>query len=173
MEEVKEQAYAKRELENKQRVELKFVFDPSFNNIILKTDYQHLMLVVVNLLKNAFKFTDNGYVEFGCVQKDDKIQLYVKDTGIGIENNKKEIIFERFRQVDNSLTRIYGGIGMGLTISKNIMDALGGKIEVESEPNVGSVFTISLDCVNSNKCENTINDIHSKKKQPYWLQRMN
>ncbi|WP_421920368.1 PAS domain S-box protein [Marinifilum sp.] len=146
-EEVKSQAIEKRKLENKERLEIKFVPDTNFNKVLIKTDFQRLLNVVMNLFKNGLKFTNEGYVEFGYKISGKTINLYVKDTGVGIEQDKKEIIFDRFRQVDDSITRTFGGTGMGLSISKKIMDMLGGRIEVESELNKGSTFSVFLDCI--------------------------
>lgn len=69
---------------------------------------------------------------------------FVKDTGIGISPDKKDIIFERFRQADDSYTRKYGGTGLGLTICKSLANLLGGKIWVESEPDKGSAFYFTI-----------------------------
>ncbi|MGQ1910427.1 PAS domain S-box protein [Marinifilum sp. RC60d5] len=146
-EEVKKQAIEKQRLENKDRLELKFTIPANFKKILVKTDFQRLLHVVMNLFKNGLKFTNEGVVEFGYYVSDGSLKLYVKDTGVGIEKDKKDIIFEKFRQVDDTITRTFGGTGMGLAISKKIMDMLGGKIEVESEPNSGSTFTLILDCI--------------------------
>jgi PAS domain S-box-containing protein len=146
-EEVKRQAIGKQRGENKGQLELKFVPDSNFKKVLVKTDYQRLLHVVMNLFKNGLKFTNDGSVEFGYIVNEESLKLYVKDTGVGIEKNKKEIIFDRFRQVDDSITRTFGGTGMGLAISKKIMDMLGGRIEFESEPNKGSTFTLILDCI--------------------------
>ena len=153
-EEVKKQALAKQRLENKDRLELKFIQDCNYNNILVKTDFQRLLHVVMNLFKNGLKFTNQGLVEFGYEVRGESLRLYVKDTGVGIEKDKKEIIFDKFRQADDSITRTFGGTGMGLAISKKIMDLLGGRIEVESEPNVGSTFTLILDSIISKEKNN-------------------
>nr|WP_320120593.1 PAS domain S-box protein [uncultured Marinifilum sp.] len=146
-EEVKKQAIEKQRLENKDRLELKFTTPANFKKILVKTDFQRLLHVVMNLFKNGLKFTNEGVVEFGYYVSNGSLKLYVKDTGVGIEKDKKDIIFEKFRQVDDTITRTFGGTGMGLAISKKIMDMLGGRIEVESEPNSGSTFTLILDCI--------------------------
>jgi CheY-like chemotaxis protein len=96
-------------------------------------------------MDNAVKFTENGSIDFGIEEiKVNEIILFVKDTGIGIEDDMYEKIFDRFRQVDMSATRMRGGNGLGLSIVKNLVEMLGGKIWVESKPGNGSCFTFSL-----------------------------
>jgi len=113
--------------------------------VIMNTDPARLKQVIVNLIQNALKFTTKGYIELGFSFKGKNvIQFYVKDTGIGIPKEKQTIIFDRFRQVDDTHTREYGGTGLGLTISRNLVEKLGGTLEVESEENQGSLFTFDL-----------------------------
>lgn len=100
--------------------------------------------VLSNLISNALKFTREGIVEYGMVHIDGSIQFYVKDSGIGIPKNKHSVIFERFRQVDESSTRSYGGTGLGLPIAKSFVEAMGGKIWMESTLEKGSTFYFSL-----------------------------
>lgn len=145
--EAKKLAAKKQILENKERLNLKFTADERYSKILVRSDFQRLMQVVMNLIKNGLKFTNEGSVEFGYFVDGEKLKLYVKDTGVGIEKDKKDIIFDKFSQVDDSITRTFGGTGMGLAISKKIMDMLGGRIEVESEPNKGSTFTLMMDCI--------------------------
>lgn len=113
---------------------------------ILYTDGQRLRQVLVNLLGNALKFTDKGSVEFGYVNnhKENKIQFFVRDSGIGIPEDKRDIIFERFRQVQEGSTRKYGGTGIGLYISRNIINLLGGDIWFESKVGEGTTFYFSI-----------------------------
>jgi signal transduction histidine kinase len=110
----------------------------------IKTDVQKLDAILVNLVKNAIKFTRNGNVEFGCEKTGNYFQFYVKDTGLGIEAEHQKIIFDRFRQASESSSRPYEGAGLGLTISKAYVEILGGKIWVESEIGKGSVFYFTL-----------------------------
>ncbi len=113
-------------------------------NII--TDFTRLRQILVNLVSNAIKFTYKGYVEFGCFLWDvQTIHFYVKDTGIGIEEDKQSIIFDRFRQADdNYLSRRYGGTGLGLSISKGLLDLMQGKIWLESSTGLGSTFHFTI-----------------------------
>lgn len=125
--------------EDKICVDLKLSLD--IQNIVLYTDRMRLKQIISNLLDNAIKFTDSGYVEFGIEKKeDDQVCFFVKDTGIGINPEDKEIIFSRFRQVEDSFTRRFGGVGLGLSICKSLTELLGGEIWVDSCPNQGSIF---------------------------------
>lgn len=111
---------------------------------ILKTDRDKLETIMNKLIKNAFKYTSAGTIETGFEHKWKYIKFYVKDTGIGIENDKQESIFERFIQADNSLSKTYEGAGLGLSITKAYVEILGGTIWVESEPGNGSVFYFTI-----------------------------
>jgi len=114
-------------------------------NSIILTDGFRLRQIISNLLSNAVKFTDKGEIVLGYKKPDnDKIILFVKDTGIGISNEKKKTIFERFRQVDENHNRIFGGIGLGLTIVKDLVGLIGGKLWFESEVNYGSTFYVEI-----------------------------
>jgi PAS domain S-box-containing protein len=121
------------------------------------TDKTKLTQILTNLISNALKFTQEGSIEFGyvlvdmptTVEKHDRasqqeIQFYVKDTGIGIEPEMQQKIFERFRQANLSINKNYGGTGLGLSISKGFVELLGGKIWVESELGKGSVFYFTI-----------------------------
>jgi len=115
---------------------------------IINTDDIRIRQIITNLLSNAIKFTPKGVIEFGySIIVDDEnpsIQFFVKDTGIGLDSDKKTLIFERFRQADDSYTRKYGGSGLGLAISKGLVELLGGKIWVDSLVGKGSTFYFTL-----------------------------
>jgi len=108
------------------------------------TDKTKLYKIVSNLLENALKFTNNGFIEFGYQLKGEEIEIYVKDTGIGIELEKQEIIFERFSQAEKDLSKKVGGLGLGLSIVKENIELLGGEIRVESNVGVGSSFFVTI-----------------------------
>ena len=115
--------------------------------IIIYTDELKLHQILVNLINNAIKFTKSGEIDFGCVEEDNFVTFYVRDTGIGIPKELFEKIFDRFVQVEKSLTRDYEGAGLGLAISRGFVELLGGKIWVESEIGKSTTFYFNLPCV--------------------------
>ncbi|HSH52588.1 MAG TPA: ATP-binding protein, partial [Bacteroidales bacterium] len=121
------------------------------------TDTIRLKQVLFNLIENAVKFTQQGFVEFGysIAIDENKIQFYIIDSGIGIGNDKFEMIYDLFRQVDESFTREYGGTGLGLTIAKKIVHHLGGEIWVQSTPQQGTNIYFNLPLDNKNKKNST------------------
>ena len=111
----------------------------------INTDPQRLKQIMTNLLGNALKFTEKGFIEFGFdLVSADKYMFFVKDTGIGISPENQQLIFKRFSQVDGSHTRNYGGTGLGLSISKNLVELMGGKLWVDSVQGKGSTFYFTL-----------------------------
>jgi PAS domain S-box-containing protein len=111
----------------------------------IRTDPIRLRQILMNLVGNAIKFTHRGSIEFGYELTDNNmLRFYVKDTGIGIQADKLQIIFERFMQADSSPSRNYGGSGLGLAISRGLVELLGGKMWAESTPDVGSVFYFTI-----------------------------
>lgn len=128
----------------KKDVAFKVSFDQTDQTILL-TDKERLKKAISCVLDNAIKFTHKGFVSFGFEKQSNKNAVfYVKDSGIGIPSDKRHIIFERFRQVDDSSTRKYGGLGIGLTISTAIIRQLGGMIWFDSASGEGSEFYISV-----------------------------
>jgi len=115
-----------------------------FKQRILYSDKMKIIQILNNLLSNAMKFTHEGKIEIGVIDKDDHVEVYVKDTGIGIDNEIKEKIFERFRQAETTMSRTYGGTGLGLAIAKGYIELINGKIWVDSNIGLGSSFHFSL-----------------------------
>lgn len=109
------------------------------------TDKSKVYQVIVNLVKNAVRFTERGYIKLGCYQAEgNQMAFFIQDTGIGIPDDQKEVIFDFFRQADGQDHAIYGGIGIGLAISKRMANAMYGDIKVESVPGGGSTFTLLI-----------------------------
>src|SRR5690606_9637470 len=137
---------------------LKFTIERRANapNIII-TDGQRLEQIIKNLISNAIKFTEKGSVKI-TIGKPDKdvsfqqitllksevVAISVKDTGIGIAEEKRIVIFEAFQQAEGGTSRQYGGTGLGLTISRELSRLLGGEISIQSEDSIGSTFTVYI-----------------------------
>ena len=124
------------------------VMDDDVRDIEYFGDKTRLRQILVNLIGNAIKFTDDGMVTL-LIKKEiikdiEVLNFYVQDTGIGIDDSALNTIFEEFQQGDNSVSRKYGGTGLGLPISKNLAVLMGGDINVESTKDLGSTFTLSL-----------------------------
>lgn len=124
----------------KKGVEVRLNLEDPENETIVESDVTKLRQVLVNLVGNAVKFTSEGYIEIGVKTLGDQLRVQVKDTGIGIPEEYHDKIFERFRQVETSNTRKYGGNGLGLAISKSLIEMLGGTIGLESDEGIGSTF---------------------------------
>lgn len=108
------------------------------------SDINKINQVVVNLMKNAIKFTEKGHVEYRAEVVKKTLVFRIKDSGIGIPQHQQELIFDFFRQIDDTSTRIYSGIGIGLTISKRIAQLLNGQLSVTSIPGKGTTFTFQV-----------------------------
>jgi len=137
---------------------LKFFYKKVLNAkaVIVKTDREKIYAILTNLVKNALKFTREGSIELGYWIKDNYIEFFVRDTGIGIQEEQQQFIFERFRQGSESLNRNYEGAGLGLSISKAYVEMLGGRIWVESDPGNGSTFYFTIPC-NADQEEQQVN----------------
>lgn len=107
-------------------------------------DALKLQQVFNHLLSNAFKFTREGTIEFGYLLKENQLEFFVRDTGIGIDKSKHALIFERFTQADEKMQADYGGTGLGLSICKGFVELLGGTIWVESEVGQGATFYFTI-----------------------------
>ena len=117
---------------------------PSDPDLQFSSDADKCQHILQNIISNAVKFTDVGSVKITSRTLGENIVISVADTGIGIEEENLSCIFEEFRQADSSMSRRYGGTGLGLAIAKKYAILLGGDIRVESTPNKGSAFTITI-----------------------------
>ncbi len=129
---------------HEKKLELYCAADPEVP-VFLRGDPGRLRQVLHNLASNALKFTESGDVVIRVSMEEDReadatLRFTVRDTGIGIAEEKKGILFDKFSQVDASTTRVYGGTGLGLAISKQLAELMGGEIGVDSVPGVGSTF---------------------------------
>ncbi|MCX6281243.1 MAG: PAS domain S-box protein [Bacteroidetes bacterium] len=126
---------------------------------IIKTDREKLYAILTNLVKNAIKFTQAGSIEIGCERKAGFLEFFVKDTGQGVPQQQKEIIFQRFRQGNDLSARYNEGAGLGLSITKAFVKILGGKIWLQSTPGKGSVFSFTLPYTIPSESDAAINEI--------------
>lgn len=124
--------------------DLSFTIINEIGNITIKSDRDKIKQAIDNLISNGIKFTSEGSVKVTLKRLNDNIVISVADTGIGIRESDREIIFDRFRQAEIGLSKPYGGSGLGLAISKGIVEFLGGKIWFETQHEKGSVFTFSV-----------------------------
>ncbi|MFP4366846.1 MAG: PAS domain S-box protein [Bacteroidales bacterium] len=163
-------SFFKKEQFRNQKINIDLVLNiPSPNkDLILLTDKNRFRQIFSNLLSNAIKFTKKGKVEFGYKIKNNKITFYVRDTGIGIEEDKQQIIFERFRQVEFNYMKNFGGTGLGLAITQNLVKLLGGKIMVESKKGKGSVFRFTLPFIKIDSPDKNFNKKSHKMSNYDW-----
>jgi PAS domain S-box-containing protein len=164
-------AFFKPEIELK-GIQLFFKNSLPAKEAIIKTDREKIYAILTNLVKNAIKFTHAGSIEIGCEKKGKYLEFFVKDTGAGIGQEQKEIIFRRFRQGSELLTRNYEGAGLGLSIAKAYVEMLDGKIWLESEPGKGSIFYFTIPCNAEQKEKNVIKDTISADEEENQIKNL-
>ena len=129
----------------KSHVELSCIKMPDIYNYKIITDSNKVNRILSYLINNAFKFTNSGSITFGFHSRHkNQLQFFVSDTGMGIPVEKQNIVFDRFRQADEGVTRQKGGLGLGLSITKGLVKVLEGKIWLVSEPENGTTFYFTL-----------------------------
>jgi signal transduction histidine kinase len=114
------------------------------DDFLIVSDQGKLDQILTNLLRNSIKFTKSGKIDFGYIIVEAEIEFFVKDTGIGIPVEKFDNIFERFQQADDSLSREFGGAGLGLPISRAYVELLGGRIWFQSKVGQGTEFYFTI-----------------------------
>ncbi len=129
---------------NKVNVCLLPLQDELNQNPYILGDRQKVQQILINLMGNALKYTHKGSIELGCIHQESDLLFFVKDTGIGIHPDHFKMIFEPFRQADDSDARNYGGTGLGLAICKSLVQLMGGQIWLESKMGKGSAFYFSI-----------------------------
>ncbi|WP_125721473.1 ATP-binding protein [Pseudoalteromonas rubra] len=127
---------------------------------LVRLDYVRLKQILINLLSNAVKFTQQGQVELLIRQHDDGLIFIVRDSGIGMSQSQVARIFECFQQGDNSITRRFGGSGLGLSLSQHLAKMMGGEISVHSEVDKGSQFTLLVPCARLSQASESDENAH-------------
>jgi len=135
--------FFKPEVEEK-GMQLSFNVALSTKESIVKTDHEKFFAILTNLVKNSIKYSEKGTIEFGYTKKDEYLEFYVKDTGMGIAKDMHKAIFDRFIQADIPDHKAIQGAGLGLSITKAFVKMLGGEIWVESEEGKGSTFYFTI-----------------------------
>jgi len=154
------------ERDNLKKDNIKIILEKEYDyqDLVIYSDRNRIRQVLYNLLNNALKFTSKGIIKFGFYIESPNIVFFVKDTGIGLYEEEKEIIFDRFRQVEDYGTRKYGGSGLGLSLSKGIVENLKGSIWVDSEKDEGSTFYFSVPYnTSSNNNDETVSKMQELK----------
>jgi signal transduction histidine kinase/CheY-like chemotaxis protein len=150
--------------EKADEVNVVFTANTSIKDIEIESDPNRLRQVLVNLITNAKKFTVKGRIEIGADFSGNEMLFWVKDTGIGIPYDKQTAVFERFRQVDSPDTKPVLGFGLGLAISKALVELLGGHLWLESQPETGSLFAFTI---KTNNINDTMETNHLKETGSY------
>jgi PAS domain S-box-containing protein len=140
----------------KKGIQLSYKHTLPSNEAFITTDREKVFAILTNLVKNAINHTEKGSVEFGYMIKDDFLEFYVKDTGIGVPKDRQEAIFERFIQADIANKMALQGAGLGLSISKAYVEILGGSIRLKSEEGEGTVFYFTLPFLQDLSIEKTV-----------------
>ncbi|MBI9037631.1 MAG: response regulator [Bacteroidales bacterium] len=152
---------------NKHNIDIQHKMIENDHEIMVNTDSRKLSQILLNLLKNALKFTHEGQIEYGYIKEKENnksiLKFFVKDTGIGISKEKQDLIFDIFRQGDDTHTRRYEGVGIGLSVAKRLTELLGGKIWLESQHVKGSEFYFTIPLTNNSIKDNEPKSVETKK----------
>jgi two-component system CheB/CheR fusion protein len=151
---------AYKKAENHDNLLIKYTNDKPDGEDTLYTDPGRLQQILNNLMKNAIKFTEEGTVHFGYAVKGSLIEFFVEDNGIGVKDELQEKIFERFTQTQEAFKRNYGGNGLGLAISRGIVECLDGKIWLDTTYSPGARFCFIIPYA----CEASADSILDKEK---------
>jgi len=128
------------------KTEIKLVLKKTFDedNSTIISDDVRIRQILYNLLSNAMKFTKEGFIKFGYTVTEGNLKFFVQDTGKGIAIDQQSLIFERFRQEEETYTRQFGGTGLGLSISKGLVELLGGDMWLDSDEGIGTSFYFTI-----------------------------
>jgi len=156
--------------EEREHIDLTVNIPDTGKEVITRTDAERLRQILSNLISNGLKFTEEGFVEIGYRLIDGKkIEFYVKDSGIGIVESKKGLIFDRFRKLYDNNDKLYAGTGLGLSISKSLVEMLGGEIWLDSVPEKGSTFYFTIPYIPVGQTVQNINSIIDPLAKYNWL----
>lgn len=144
----------------------------STQEAIIRTDGEKVYSILTNLVKNAVKYSVEGYIEIGYQKKEAILEFYVKDTGIGIPTNRQNDIFDRFIQVDSSDKKAFQGAGLGLSISKAYVEMLGGRMWVESKVGEGSTFYFTLPYNAESESTIELANFPALEKKEQWVRKI-
>lgn len=142
-----------------------FLKPTQIKNFKVYSDHTKLIQILTNLLNNAIKFTEKGKIEIETKIEKNKLYFSIKDTGIGISEEAIEKIFLRFNQANDSISKNYGGNGLGLTITKSYVELLGGKISVNSKENIGSEFVFYIEFKPLDELSKELNETHYSERK--------
>ncbi|HNX85954.1 MAG TPA: LytS/YhcK type 5TM receptor domain-containing protein [Bacteroidales bacterium] len=132
---------------NRQHLVTRYQPDPDNPHPFIQSDRGKILQLMSNLINNALKYTDTGTIDYGFITNEERLTLFVKDTGIGIPGDKIDSVFKLFVQGEDTMTRTHGGVGLGLAICREIAALLNGRLWVESEEGKGSTFYLELEGV--------------------------
>lgn len=136
---------------------IEIIFDTEIEESLISFDLDKMERIILNILSNAIKFSNaEGQINIGMKEIDDMIEIQISDDGIGIPKHKLASIFDKFKQVDNNIIRRGEGSGIGLYLVKSLVDMHGGDIQVDSQLDKGTIFTIKIPNVINHECECTI-----------------
>ena len=139
-----EKTYSRLLAENS-KIYVEIAFIRSGEKLMLESDEFRFRQIMDKLLSNAVKYTDHGYIHFGYQVREQEVQFYIKDSGIGIKKEYHDKVFDQFRKIEEEgQEKLFGGTGIGLFITKSLVELMGGSIWVESEPLKGSTFRFTL-----------------------------
>ncbi len=164
-------AYFRQEIERK-GLELYIDFSLIENTPMLKSDKDKVETILINLIKNAIKYTQKGSIQIGVKSINNIVEFYVKDTGIGIPTKRLDAIFERFVQADIEDSMAFQGAGLGLSIAKSYAKILGGNLRVESEEETGSTFYLNLPVKMPEEHRNQLDYILTKRQSKNPLRKL-
>ena len=153
---------------NKEHISLVLDDTARDSNLTIVTDPLRLRQIITNLLTNAIKYTKEGSIHFGFVKLETEVEFYVSDTGIGISQEDQKDLFTQFRRFEEQTDLRATGTGLGLSLARRLTEMLGGTIQVRSELNQGSTFSVTLPLVQANNIPKSLIELHDILEEVDW-----